>query len=127
MRYVDQNPVRARLTAAAWDWPWSSARVHAWVGFPDAVVSRDWVERVGQWNHDEWREILAASGDETSDDAIRRATRTGEPLGTGEFIALLERHAGKRLRVLERGRPKRATQSDEQVERQCVLSLTGIE
>ncbi len=28
VRYVEMNPVRARLVAAAWDWAWSSAAAH---------------------------------------------------------------------------------------------------
>jgi hypothetical protein len=38
-------------------------------------------------------------------DAVRRATHTGEPLGSREFVTTLERQAGRRLRVLARGRP----------------------
>jgi hypothetical protein len=29
VRYVERNPVRARLVERATDWPWSSARAHA--------------------------------------------------------------------------------------------------
>jgi hypothetical protein len=29
LRYTDLNPVRAGLAQLPWDWPWSSARVHA--------------------------------------------------------------------------------------------------
>ena len=36
-RYVELNPVRARLAAAARDWPWSSARAHL-AGRDDGVV-----------------------------------------------------------------------------------------
>src|ERR1035438_793046 len=28
MRYVELNPVRAKLVATAWEWPWSSAQAH---------------------------------------------------------------------------------------------------
>jgi hypothetical protein len=39
MRYVDLNPVRAGLTDAAWEWPWSSARVHCVPGAGDLVLA----------------------------------------------------------------------------------------
>ena len=39
--------------------------------------------------------------------AVRRATGTGEPLGSPEFLRSLERAAGRRLRVLDRGRPRK--------------------
>jgi hypothetical protein len=53
------------------------------------------------------KELLSKGGAGDVEEAIRRATRTGEPLGSREFVAGLERRAGKRLRVLERGRPRR--------------------
>jgi len=28
MRYIEQNPVRARIVARAWEYPWSSASLH---------------------------------------------------------------------------------------------------
>jgi len=46
-------------------------------------------------------------------ESIRRATHTGEPLGSGEFVAALENRAGRRLRVLARGRPQRKSEGEE--------------
>lgn len=40
-----------------------------------------------------------------------RATRTGEPLGSPEFVRDLERRAGRGLRVVERGRPGKRLQT----------------
>jgi len=54
-------------------------------------------------------------------EAVRRATRTGEPLGSRGFLAEMERQTGKRLRVLERGRPKKAGQCAIDVARQGSL------
>ena len=57
---------------------------------------------------------LALSGiGQAECDSIRRATHTGEPLGSREFVRQLERQAGRRLQVLARGRPaKRPCQPD---------------
>ena len=41
-RYVELNPVRAGIVAAAGDWPWSSYRAH--VGTND---SPEWLDTVG--------------------------------------------------------------------------------
>jgi len=65
----------------------------------------------GPWNHTEGREILPAGVSETDSYAIRPATLTGEPLGSTEFVARLERETARRLRVLARGRPRLSRES----------------
>jgi putative transposase len=103
-RYVERNPVRARLVERATDWPWSSARAHA-NGEADAVVEG------ASWPTQEiratWSDILAEPDKAAEVDAIRRQTYTGRPLGTDSFIARLETMAGRILRALPRGRPKK--------------------
>jgi putative transposase len=113
LRYVEFNPVRAKLAGAAWDWPWSSARAHVVDGVRDAALDPHWMEYVDHWDFTEWREMLSAYMPEAESEAVRRATRTGEPLGSREFISELESQMGKRLRVWERGRPKRKPQSQD--------------
>ena len=72
------------------DWPWL-----------------DWMAeaRLGTWNYADWRARLLAAGSPEDLDRVRRCTRLGEPLGSDEFVADLEAKAGRRLRVLGRGRP----------------------
>ena len=105
LRYVDLNPVRAGLVCEPLQWPWSSARAHMLDYVPDPVLDRRWVECLGRWDYAEWREIMNAGVSVGETDAIRRATHTGEPLGSREFVAAVERQAGRSLRVLARGRP----------------------
>ena len=107
LRYVELNPVRAGLAAEPWDWPWSSARAHILDRVLDSVLDCRWTEYSGRWDHAEWREILAAGISGGECDLVRRATHTGEPLGSREFVDGLERNAGRRLRVLARGRPRK--------------------
>jgi putative transposase len=113
VRYVELNPVRAGIAAAAWDWPWSSARGHTETSAVDEVRSCDWTAHLGPWDYREWKEILAAGMAECECAAVRRATATGEPLGPREFTADLERQAGRRLRGWERGRPRKPAESPE--------------
>ena len=87
----------------------------------DVVLDSRWKEYFGGWNFAEWQEILSAGMDGGDLDAVRRATRTGEPLGSREFLVLLERRAGKLLRVRKRGRPKAIRQSAEEAARQGCL------
>jgi len=91
------------------------------------VLSFDWIGYFGRWDYGEWKELLLEGRAGDVDEAIRRATRTGEPLGSRDFVAGLERRAGKRLRVLERGRPMRVAQSPEERARQGCLFQGGGE
>jgi putative transposase len=121
LRYVELNPVRAGLAAAPCDWPWSSARAHAIGHVADPVLHYNWADYFGQWNYSEWQEILSAGMAGGECDSVRRATYTGEPLGSPEFITALERRVGRRLRVLGRGRPHKKPEAAEQAAAQAGL------
>ena len=104
LRYVEQNPVRARIVRKPWGYAWSSAAAH--VGQPDAwgllnldVWRRDWPER-------EWRKTLNESLEDSAVEAIRRHTSRGRPLGSDGFLSKVERLLGRRVRALPTGRPK---------------------
>jgi putative transposase len=105
MLYVDMNPVRAGLVAAPCEWLWSSARVHVQESAYDPVMGPGWEETFGFWDHAHWQTCLQSAIPDEDCDAVRCATRTGEPLGASEFVARIEREAGRDLRVLARGRP----------------------
>ena len=48
-RYVEMNPVRARLVQRPEDWPWSSAAAHI-AGWPDPLAQGDWLtQRIAGW------------------------------------------------------------------------------
>jgi putative transposase len=111
LHYVELNPVRAGMTPAASDWPWSSARAHSSAAVVDELLDwpwMDWMEerRLGGWNHDDWKEALGWAVSSDPVEQIRRATRLGEPLGSVSFVSGLEAAAGHRLRVWSRGRPR---------------------
>ena len=111
LRYADLNPVRAGLAAQAWDWPWSSAQAHIGLERHDPVLDCDWTAYCGGWDYRTWQDLLFDGMGESDSGAVREATRTGEPLGSGTFVAGLEAQAGRRLRVLARGRPRIAAVS----------------
>jgi putative transposase len=118
MRYVELNPVRAKLAATAWEYAWSSARTHIEDEVLDPVLADDWKTYFEGWDFGEWKAALSEGLVDAEVEAVRRATRTGEPLGSREFLLELERRQGKRLTVGERGRPRRLPQSEEEEARQ---------
>jgi putative transposase len=102
MRYVELNPVRARLVPAAAQYEWSSARAH--LGGEDAVNLLAQAEWKKCWTSEEWARILDA-GDEQRDE-IREATYGGRPLGSSEFVEELEKFRQPRLKKGSPGRRK---------------------
>jgi putative transposase len=64
----------------------------------------------------EWEQYLeqAESADVLS--ALRRATHTGRPLGTAEFVADLEKLTARPLAPQKGGRPKKAAPDLRQLE-----------
>ena len=101
LRYVDLNPVRARLADKAVSYPWSSAAAHVAGRDPAGLLDEEaWRELCPL---DDWGEALAtATPDEQLAERLRQATRTGRPLGSPEFISALE---ARLERTLTRQKP----------------------
>ena len=96
-RYVELNPVKARLCQAPEDWAWSSAQAHL-RGEDDALVSvNPMLNRVC-----DWREYLDVNESIDMQKSIREYTRTGRPGGTDDFVSKLE---GQIKRTLRKGKP----------------------
>ena len=119
MRYTERNPVRAGMVRDPVEFPWSSARVHVGGGNDGLTELRPWSER---WTHDEWREFLAATEFERENDAIRRNTHTGRPLGSARFVHLLEVGLERPLAARRGGRRRKKHLLPELSE--CSLALT---
>lgn len=91
-RYVELNPVRARLAAHPGDWPWSSARAHL-SGTTETLALRDKrFEAVA-----DWAAFLGVEEPPGEAEAMRASARTGRPLGDAAFVANLERALGRAL------------------------------
>ena len=91
-RYVELNPVRAKLTRRARDWRWSSARAHL-KGRDDGLVRvKPLLERV-----DDWAAFLGEGLKEEEREAVRKGERTGRPLGAASFVKRLEKKLGRTL------------------------------
>jgi putative transposase len=108
VRYIEMNPVRARLCRKPWRWRWSSAAAHV-AGRDDLLAKvAPMLELVRQTMPD-WQSYLALESPEETLRRLRLHERTGRPLGTAEFVAKLERIVGRVLRPGKRGpKPKRA-------------------
>jgi hypothetical protein len=91
--YVELNPVRARMMGEATAWEWSSARAH--VEERDETGMLAW-RSLAEWGGcTDWRERLRQGQARSTEEALRRATRTGKPFADAEFCRALERRFGR--------------------------------
>jgi putative transposase len=106
LAYVERNPVRAGLAAAAEDYRWSTARAHceekAMQGRLDLLEWQRW------YSGERWRQVLRLGVEEEAlEERIREATRRGLPLGSGDFVDRLGRALGRDLEARPPGRPRK--------------------
>jgi putative transposase len=93
VRYVEHNPVRARLCASPQDWPWSSAAAHL-AGREDVLVTvRPLLELVR-----DWEAFIGEADDEKLNELLRGHASTGRPLGADSFVESLERRLARPLK-----------------------------
>src|SRR5262245_59824433 len=103
VRYVELNPVRARLVDKAEDYEWSSAGVHCGIRRDPIVTSRP---RSVVFNLvTDWSGWLAIGSTAESVSKLREHERKNLPCGSPEFVAELELAVGRSMQCRPRGRP----------------------
>ncbi len=109
-RYIEMNPVRARMVADAADYPWSSYRERLgiapdshWLDFDPcfSALGNTSVERFDQYEAF-MRQAIPA--DEIR--LIRESLQRGQLTGTSRFVDEVERIVGVRIEQRGQGRPR---------------------
>ena len=96
-RYVELNPVRAKLVKKPHEYRWSSAYAHI-AGRDDRLVHvSPLLEMFGKWD-----DFLSRGLSDEEIEEFQYHERTGRPLGTDSFIARLENVLG---RILHKQKP----------------------
>jgi putative transposase len=107
-RYIELNPVRARMVAHPRDYRWSSYAAHA-QGARDALVEDHPLYRTLGATPVErqkaYRALFRAALQEEFLDALRAATNGGWALGGAHFKRRVVKLAGRRAEPLPKGRP----------------------
>lgn len=96
-RYIELNPVRAKLVDRPEAYKWSRAIAHLEGQDDELVKVSPLLGLVGNW-----REFLSQVAPQHQIEALRHHERTGRPLGEEGFVAKLEKSLG---RVLQRRKP----------------------
>jgi putative transposase len=119
LRYIEANPVRAKMVERAGDYRWSSYAAHG-QGQPDELLSPlPEYESLGARpavRRRRWSAYVQHRPAEDELSAIRRSTETGLPLGDRPWVARLAKRLQLDLTIRPRGRPpkqvKKARQGD---------------
>lgn len=98
-RYIERNPLKAGLSARVETYPWSSGKAHI-TGTSDSLLT-SWIAP----NEHRAYTQLVSTENEAVEEEIRKATRTGRPFGSENFIDLLEIRLQQSIKAKRRGRP----------------------
>ena len=101
VRYVENNPVRAKIVEKAEEWQWSSAKAH----LSNEKINLS-LEDMGAYLHiPNWNQYLTEKQDNSIIKEVKSNTLSGRPSGNDSFMSKIEGMFGKRLRPLPEGRP----------------------
>jgi putative transposase len=110
LRYIEANPLRARIVDRAEDYPWSSYRNHG-LGevsdLVDALISFDELSLYPAVRQRKWSEMVHRPLEEQALAAIRRSTATGLPYGDPAWVERLGKKLNLDLTIRPRGRPRK--------------------
>lgn len=106
VRYVERNPVRAKIVARAEEYRWSSAAAHCGLK-ADSVLTREkeWIKAMAGISN--WSEWLAETDEPEKLKILRRNINKGLPCGSEAFVARLSKISRRSLKYLPRGRPRK--------------------
>lgn len=93
VRYVERNPVAAKMVARVEDYPWGSAPARCGLK-TDPLLTSEWppTTMIGDWSA--W---LGGPPDIEIERQIRKSTFTGRPCGSDEFMKHAEAVVGRLL------------------------------
>ena len=107
IRYVENNPVRAKMVKKAEEYKWSSARHYCKIVNDEVITKKsEWNEKRNSINN--WSKWLREKEDIDKIDKLRRNTLKGLPCGSNDFIKRLERIKDRILSYRPVGRPRKS-------------------
>jgi putative transposase len=104
-RYIERNPVRANIVKRGEDYIWSSAKAHLLKAEDDILSGESWLE---ENEVIAYREFLRQEN-QNIEDSIRKATSAGRPLGSEQFLKILEKILERDIFPRKAGRSRKKT------------------
>jgi putative transposase len=112
LRYIEANPLRARMVDAAGDHRWSSFPAHG-LGRPDPlldpVAAYESLAATPATRRRRWSAFVHETPPDEELAFLRRSTQTGLPYGHPAWVEQLGQRLGLDLTVRPRGRPRKTT------------------
>jgi putative transposase len=111
LRYIEANPLRARIVADAGDYPWSSYSAHGrGKANPllDPLVTYEELADEPAARQRRWSGFVHQTPPESELTALRRSAQSGLPFGEPSWVAHLGVRLGLDLSIRPRGRPRKA-------------------
>jgi putative transposase len=102
-KYIENNPVRGGIVKRPENYPYSSAKAHL-LGRKDPLLKEPLFVK-SELN--EYRRLIRLEEDTMILEEIRKQTRSGKPLGDGEFLKTLSERLGCSLSFRPKGRPRK--------------------
>ena len=102
-RYIEQNPVRAKIVKKAEDYQYSSAKAHI-NGERDDILGEELFEE-GQ--RKEYIGLIRAGISGKEINSVRYSTKTGRPFGSEGFIKRMEKMFERKFVLRLPGRPRK--------------------
>ena len=101
IRYVELNPIRARISSDFKDYSWCSAysRLRG-----DKTIPLNSIKRYLEI--DDWEAYLKEAANEEIIAVFKSNTKTGRPSGDKRFVKRIEKMTGRSFNVRQVGRPK---------------------
>ncbi len=110
LRYIEANPLRARMVADLKDYPWSSFPAHAYGQSQPLLSVLPEIEALGPTparRQRKWRARVEAVQPEEDLTRVRDSLRTGKPLGQSSWVEQVAARVGFALNPRPRGRPRK--------------------
>ena len=105
-RYIELNPVRARIVRKPHRYPYSSARAHL-EGRADPLLCDSPLWRMAA----DCSSFLCEGTHEQEQALLCRHERTGRPLGSERVVRKLEKTLGRTLRPQKGARPRKSREN----------------
>lgn len=110
LRYIEANPLRAKMVARAEDYRWSTFAVHG-LGQTNGLVDRlpiyEALSPEPKVRQRLWSQKVHLPQDERVLDRIRRSVESGLPYGDESWIKRLAKKLDLDLTIRPRGRPRK--------------------
>lgn len=116
LRYIEANPLRAKLAKDAGKYPWSSYACHG-LGVAndllDPLAIYEGLAKTSAARQRRWHDKVHRPFEEHEAAAIQRSIATGLPYGSADWVAKLSAKLELPLTIRPRGRPRKPSDQDE--------------